>query len=91
MAKALGELASWGLAWARSPRGSPAPRFEQTPTTDSDSQESQLKAGGQVIQTQGPFLLCDVIARARCPGPPADNQDTKGAMLVMRFPDEGET
>lgn len=56
---------------------------------DSNSKESQLKAGGQVTQAQGP--LCDLNAHARSPWPPADNQDTEGAMLVMRFPDEGET
>lgn len=76
----------------RSPHGSPTLRFVQTPMTNSDSQESQLKAGGQVFQTQGPsFPFCDVNACARYLGPPADTQDTEGAMLVMRFPDAGES
>lgn len=37
----------------RSPDVSPALRCEQTPMTDSDSQESQLKAGGQSSRHQG--------------------------------------
>lgn len=79
------------LAWARSPLGSPALRIEQTPMMDSVRFRDPTQSRWAVIQVQEPFTFRDANAHARCPGPPARNQDTKGDTLVMRFPDEGET
>lgn len=56
----------------------------------TDTEEAQLKADGQVTQVQGPSLS---VSECSCPGrgPPADNQYIEGGMLVVRFPDEGES